>query len=74
LKKTSWIFSEKKRVSQVLVPAMNCSGGPVSPQQSLVATFPSQLGRPENDAAAGAPTLPTNPFPELAQRRLRWNG
>jgi hypothetical protein len=22
----------------------------------------------------GAPKLPTNPFPEIARRRLRWNG
>src|ERR1700676_1363956 len=52
-----------------------CSARLVLRWSRLLATWRAriirQLGRPENDAHAGAPWLPANPFPEMARQRFR---
>jgi len=55
-------------------PNESLFGGPVTPQQSSPAKVPGALGGQKTMPLPGAPRLPTNPFPEIARRRLRWNG
>jgi len=56
-------------------PNESLFGGPVIPQQQASPTKgPAVVGGQKTMPLPGAPRLPTNPFPEIARRRLRWNG
>jgi len=55
-------------------PNVSLFGGPVTPQARPIANAPGRLGGQKTMPLPGAPRLPTNPFPEIARRRLRWNG